>query len=333
MKDAPRNRPSFLVSISLGLTLFLSYATHPSTAAAEAQTRLPAPSPHRTAEAPMLDVADCGEIVVAVGTRGLILISRDHGQTWEQRPSPIDVTLTSVACPGNGFGFAVGHEETLLRTTDAGVTWQLVQTDSNGAPLLRVRFFGSDTGFAVGGQGTLLKTVDGGATWTRSIVNADDGFDPHLFDIAMLPGNRLLVAAEAGHLFRSTDGGTYWVQLTSPYTGSYFGLTAFGNDQVIAYGMLGHTFLSEDGGDSWNELSTEEGPSLFCSVVAGNRIFLCGADGALISATLTHPSDLSRLAMPGRPNITGVVASSAALILASDRGLSRVPLPLVTDGQ
>lgn len=333
MKDALRGNPLSWGAISLGLVLTFNGAARASSAESELVSRLPASLSNHASTAPVLDVTNCGEMLIAVGTRGLILLSKDRGQTWEQRPSPIDVTLTSVACRGDGLGFAVGHEETLLKTADAGTTWQLVQTDSKGSPLLRVRFFGSDTGFAVGGLGTLLNTADGGASWTRSIINTDDGFDPHLFDIATLPGNRLLVAAEAGHLFRSSDGGSSWAEITSPYTGSFFGLATFGTDQVIAFGMLGHTFLSGDGGDSWEELSTGESPSLFSSVVTSDRIFLCGADGAVVSATLKRPTDLSQSAMPGRPNIAGLVAIPGGLLLASDRGLTRVSRSLVKNGQ
>jgi photosystem II stability/assembly factor-like uncharacterized protein len=275
----------------------------------------------------MLDVAKCGDRLVAVGNRGLILASLDGGKSWAQSPSPIDVTLTSLVCLDDRHGFAVGHEETLLRTDDGGSTWKLVQTDAQGTALLRVRFIGPKTGFAVGALGTLLRTVDGGATWVRSTINTSDGFDPHLFDVAMITDGRLIVAAEAGRLLRSSDGGSNWTELTSPYNGSFFGLAVLSNDQIIAYGMLGHAFLSTDGGDSWADVSLEHGPSFFSSVTTASQIFLCGADGAIAAAFVAHPSIFSISSVAGRPNISGGVSTSDGLIIASNRGLTHVSLP------
>ncbi len=253
ISHARRLRPR--AAVVLGLSLLLLGVVDATADEAAMSARLPASASAHAANAPMLDVTKCGD--------GLIVVSHDEGLTWEQRPSPIDVTLTSLVCVGSNIGFAVGHEETLLRSADGGLTWQLVRTDAAGVPLLRIRFLDEKTGFAVGGRGVILRTTDGGASWARSVVSTDDGFDPHLFDIALLADRRLLLAGEAGRLFRSSDGGGSWLELQSPYTGSFFGLVGLGSASVLAYGMLGHAFLSTNGGDTWDEISTGESQSFF----------------------------------------------------------------------
>lgn len=326
MSSARDVRPWRSAAVLLGLSLVIC-AVAGATPDEPAAPRLPAAISTRTANSPMLDVAQCGDRLVAVGIRGLILVSQDSGLSWEQRPSPVDVTLTSVVCTGSHMGFAVGHEETILRTDDDGLTWRLVHTDVAGSPLLRVRFFGVSNGFAVGGLGVIFSTRDAGATWDRNIVNTEDGFDPHLFDIATLVDGRLILTGEAGRLFRSSDDGASWHELQSPYNGSFFGLVSLGADGVMAYGMLGHAFLSANGGDTWDALSTGGTQSFFSSAVTQDSIYLVGADGAVATTARDHLKKLSLTTVPERPNITGLVATPSALILASDRGLKRVSPP------
>jgi photosystem II stability/assembly factor-like uncharacterized protein len=326
MKSAPDVRPWSSAAVLLSLSLLVSAIAGAAAVDPYAQ-RLPASSSTRAAKSPMLDVARCGNRLVAVGIRGHILVSQDDGLSWEQRPSPIDVTLTSLVCTGNHVGFAVGHEETMLRTDDDGLTWQVVHTAASGTPLLRVRFFGVSNGFAVGGLGVIFSTRDAGATWTRHIVNTEDGFDPHLFDIATLADGRLILAGEAGRLFRSSDVGASWHELPSPYNGSFFGLVTLGTDGVMAFGMLGHVFFSADAGDSWNALSTGETQSFFSSAVTEDSIYLVGADGAVATTARDRPQQFSLTIVPERPNITGLATTPGGLVVASDRGLKRVSLP------
>ena len=47
-------------------------------------------------EALVLDVADTGSRLVAVGARGHILVSDDQGDSWQQKPTPASVLLTAV---------------------------------------------------------------------------------------------------------------------------------------------------------------------------------------------------------------------------------------------
>lgn len=283
--------------------------------------RLPASDSGRPTKAPILEVAKFEDRLVAVGVRGLIFTSKDQGTSWEQSASPTDVTLTGIVYLGSKKGFAVGHEETLLRTDDSGITWRLIRTDAAGVPLLRVRFVDSKTGFAVGGRGVIFRTSDGGDSWTRGVVTTEDEFDPHLFDIASIEDG-LILAGEGGRLFRSLDGGNSWRELSSPYVGSFFGLLSLGSRAILAYGMLGHAFLSRDGGDNWEELSTGINQSFFSAVATETTVYLAGADGAIVGAPRGDPRRFALAGAPNRLNISGIVSVPNGWLLASDRGLA-----------
>ena len=72
----------------------------------------------------LLDITTKGEgSYVAVGTFGVIIISEDDGETWEQAQVPASVTLTSVFFPTPELGWAVGHDGLILHSSDGGRNW------------------------------------------------------------------------------------------------------------------------------------------------------------------------------------------------------------------
>ncbi|MEM0943865.1 MAG: photosystem I reaction center subunit IV, partial [Pseudomonadota bacterium] len=84
----------------------------------------PALEANQATSAALIDLASSREGLVAVGERGVIL--RLIEGAWVQSPAPVGTTLTAVAFNGEGVGLAVGHDGTVLRSADAGATWQKV---------------------------------------------------------------------------------------------------------------------------------------------------------------------------------------------------------------
>lgn len=277
-----------------------------------------------------LGVAQAGDRLFSVGARGLIMASSDQGNTWQQIPCPIDVTLTTIAFQDNQRGWIGGHEQTLLSTVDGGETWQLKNSDPGGPPLLRIRFFDQLNGIVVGAQGRVLKTTDGGSNWQSNEITDATGFDVHLFDVTRLADGSLIIAAEAGNLFRSTDEGESWSGLpNSPYHGSFFGVTALQNGGLVAFGMLSHAFISADRGDSWQPLQTRVSESSFFSGYAtDNGLVLAGANGTFVVGTFFDDTPLFKaIALPGRQTVSDLLLiNDNQWLMATDRG------PLVYSG-
>jgi photosystem II stability/assembly factor-like uncharacterized protein len=228
----------------------------------------------------LLDIAHAGSRFVAVGERGHVLISDNRGQTWTQAQTvPTQELLTAVCFSDEQHGVAVGHDEIALVTTDAGNSWQRTHYAPEARqPLLDVLCNGSDV-IAVGAYGVYFVSLDRGATWTERKFEAmappsakptaahaaapsddeysddDIGGDVHLNRIVGASGSRLYIAAEAGHLYRSNDAGQTWVELPSPYDGSFFGILPLDGDTLLAYGLRGHLYRSEDAGSTWRQIS------------------------------------------------------------------------------
>jgi photosystem II stability/assembly factor-like uncharacterized protein len=249
----------------------------------------------------LLDLSKAGDRYVAVGERGHVLLSDDNGATWRQAKSvPTRVMLTAVYFADAEYGWAVGHDETVLNTTDGGETW----TRSHFAPeaqqpLLDLWFANRISGIAVGAYGTYLTTNDGGRHWASAKFSpppkartAKDGASPasddepppdyHLNRIVGI-GNRLYIAAEGGQLYRSDDRGANWRALPSPYEGSFFGLVPIRGDGLLAFGLRGHLFKSADAGETWSPIETHTTAMLTDGVAINDlRVVIGGLAGVLL---------------------------------------------------
>lgn len=123
----------------------------------------------RQGRAAALAATDFG-LVWAAGQRGLVVLSRDGGRTWQPPFGPLPPGAEEfdwlTASANNTYCCLAGRPGSqALVTTDAGQTWRMHPT-GHLAPLRAVSFPTSDEGWAVGSLGAILHTGDGGATWT-----------------------------------------------------------------------------------------------------------------------------------------------------------------------
>ncbi len=293
----------------------------------------PGEARERTARAPLaassllVDAAVRDGLVVAVGERGHVLISTDQGQSWRQSDVETRALLTGVHMHDARLGWAVGHDEVVVRTRDGGLTWQRVHSaPEHEKPLLDVWFADARTGLAVGAYGGLLATSDGGDTWTPRAVYGED--DLHLNQIAAASDGALYLAGEAGHLYRSGDHGTTWQPLPSPYEGSFFGLLPREDGSLLAFGLRGHLYRSPDGGRSWTPIPTGTEETLTCALDLGSGRFVVGGmAGTLLWSDATgaavHKQDL-----PDRKAVVALAqAAPGTVLLFGEGGVRRVEIP------
>ena len=211
-------------------------------------------------------LARAGTRLVAVGERGVILLSDDAGASWRQAGMASDEAsaLTQVFFITPRIGIAVGHDGWIVRTVDGGAHWSEVHFDrKHSDPLLSVWGNASGLVFASGSFGQLLVSHDAGATWTQQKTPADDR---HLNAIAGDASGRLIIAGETGTLLLSTDNGANWEKRPVPYQGSLFGVLKLENGDWLAYGMRGNVLRSTDQGSTWTHIDSHVGTSYFGAV-------------------------------------------------------------------
>jgi photosystem II stability/assembly factor-like uncharacterized protein len=284
----------------------------------------PAAEPARlAAHSLLIALATAGERLVAVGDRGIIVLSDDHGRSWQQAALvPTQALLTGVCFFDAQHGLTVGHDEVILASADAGGSWQRTHYAPEAQqPLLDVWCGAGGRAIAVGAYSTYLVSSDYGASWTarkfapvampaapqaqrapRAADEAGGGY--HLNRIVGAQGGRLYIAAEAGHLYRSDDAGASWLALASPYQGSFFGALPLGKDAVLAFGLRGNLYRSEDAGGSWHKIDSGTAALLDGATHFGtDDVVVVGLAGAVLvsrdggrSFVLDQQSDYTGLA-------------------------------------
>jgi len=307
-----------------------------------------------------LDAARAGTRLVAVGDRGNILVSDDEGQSWRRSSSPAGVLLTAVCFADARNGWAVGHDAVVLGTNDGGDSWTLqysdplgggdgaveeeefdyddidydsyddygddsaaVPVDTSGAPFLGVLCESADRAVAVGGYGYVIETTDGGVSWQKR--NADipnpDGW--HLYDIERLPGtSTLLVAGEKGTLLRSRDNGVSWQKLTSPYAGTFFGITV-ADELVLIHGMQGKLFSSRDGGTSWRQVKTGVTRAINDGIVLSDGSIVLAGQSGVVLVSHDNGNSVALQYLKDRETVSSLLPLTGGdLLMVGERGIN-----------
>lgn len=204
---------------------------------------------------------------------------------WLPQTSGVTVRLRGVSAVSSTVGWASGAGGTVLRTTDAGTTWQRLtvpgaealdfrDVDATDARTAHVLSIGP------GAASRIYQTTDAGATWTERFVNAD----PQAFFDAM-------TFADADHgvavsdsvdgrfiILLTTNGGRTWTPVPAaslppalPGEGAF---AASGTNVAMAgprhlwfATTKSRVVRSNDGGRSWTvhqtPLATGEATGIF----------------------------------------------------------------------
>jgi photosystem II stability/assembly factor-like uncharacterized protein len=277
----------------------------PPGAVAAARLR-PAVTAQHAAQTVMLGAATAGTRIVAVGERGIILLSDDQGKNWRQAAVPVSVTLTAVRFADAQHGVAVGHAGVALTTADGGAHWEAaldgqriaalalaaakarnndaaiheaerLAADGADKPLLDVCLLGGGRMLAVGAYGLAFGSDDGGRTWTSWMDRIDNPKGLHLNTVRR-GGDAILIGGERGLALLSGDGGRTFRRLELPYRGSFFTaeLPAADDRELVLAGLRGNAWRSADGGRSWQQLASPMPVSITASAIR--------ADGSLLFA-------------------------------------------------
>lgn len=228
----------------------------------------------------LLDLEQVEGVLVAVGERGHILLSEDAGGTWKQVQAPTQSTLTGVFFLDRQHGWAVGHDQVILRTQDGGQNWELVYENIEAqSPLFDIYFLDANHGYAIGAYGQFLESFDGGHNWESRFISEDDF---HLNQIVVLE-DYLFIAAEAGFIYRSEDNGESWIALAPGYEGSFFGVLPLSNDSLLLFGLRGNIFRSDDAGETWAQIEATTEASLTNGLrLKDGTVLITGLAGAIL---------------------------------------------------
>jgi len=293
-----------------------------------------------------------GNRVVAVGQRGHVLLSDDHGKSWQQASVPVSADLVAVSFPDAEHGWAVGHDGVVLASSDGGHNWvrqldgrtlgdvlvkhytasgdakwlaEAQRFAAQGAenPLLDVWFDDANNGVVVGAFGLVLRTADGGKSWQPLMHVTDNPKALHLYAVRRV-GGELYIAGEQGLLLKLDRASGRFAALTIPYQGTLFGVV--GNERVVlAYGLRGNVVRSTDRGRTWQLVNTGVAVGLTAGTLdeRGRIVLASQAGHVLISADdgATFTPLKTERALPAAA-VTH--AGAGTLVLGGPRGVHTV---------
>ncbi len=272
----------------------------------------------------LLDGARFQNRMIAVGQRGHVLYSDDRGHNWMQASVPTRAMLTGVFLLDERHAWAVGHDATIIKSSDGGRSWQLrYRAPEEETPLLDVWFRDRNNGFAIGAYGLFMETSDGGESWQQRWISEEDDF--HLNQIASAADGTLYIAAESGVVYRSDDGGAQWSSIATPYHGSFFGLLPLSGDQLFVFGLRGHLFRSDDRGEQWRSIPTGTTAMLTSGLVSRDgRCTIAGLSGVVLIDPGCDGKTLQLIQRPDRSGISALLTSdSDELVLIGEAGITR----------
>ncbi len=290
----------------------------------------------------MQAVTRAGDRLVAVGERGIVLLSDDNGFSWRQGSVPVSTTLTAVQFVDPRNGWAVGHGGVVLGSHDGGEHWEALlnglqaadlelaaaqqagdehrlqaarQNVADGAdkPLLALSFSDARTGWVVGAYGMALHTDDGGATWASWAGRLPNPQGAHLYAVAQ-HGAEVYLAGEQGLFLRSGDAGGSFEKMATPYAGSYFSLVAQADGAVLVGGLRGTLLRSTDGGHSFATVSNPVPVSVNDLRQVGDQLLLVNQAGAVLQASRDRTRLIPLDVPPGQPLTAVTQAADGALV-------------------
>lgn len=158
-----------------------------------------------------------------VGYSGRVIKTYNAGASWTSNLLPGVETLFSVNFPSHTVGYAVGYSNfsgsEIVKTTDAGNTWQ--QLNANGiqnASLRSVYFHSVDTGYAAGDNGRIVRTFDGGSTWQLCTSTSTE----NLYSIYFTNAKVGFAVGNNGTLLKTINGGINGIRVNSQNTFNIF---------------------------------------------------------------------------------------------------------------
>lgn len=184
----------------------------------------------------------------------------DRSYDW-QNPRPQGNNLLDLAFPSADVGYAVGRSGVVLKTANAGGTWEALDIGSathlNGAA-----FIDTNSGWVAGASGTIMRTTDGGSSWSGQL----SGTSANLRDIAFQSASDGIAVGDAAGgnatIRYTKTGGLIWTGGSAPVSENLNAVSAPRSNLAWAVGEGGTMLTSSNGGQTWTAIAPLTNASL-----------------------------------------------------------------------
>lgn len=206
--------------------------------------------------------------------------------TWVN-PYPMVAYMNDVDFLGPDTIWVAASNDNLLRSTDAGQTWEIREGLLNGFSAEAIEFLDADTAILAaknGNQGRIYRSTDGGESWIQFIpptsmgpagdihfINHDTGFvattsdtyrttdagqswsvvGPDSYKVDFVNKDTGLIKTGNTSLRRTTNGGQNWSLIN---VGVLRDFAFVDSDTVYAFGGSSNYYKSTDAGANWTPI-------------------------------------------------------------------------------
>ena len=189
-----------------------------------------------------------------------MLKSVNRGASWFQLANLTSISDVQAITfePGNAQTVYAGTKVGLCKSTNGGATWTNQLLSKNVAAVAidplnpRVLYVGTLNSYS--SLGAVLKSSDGGSSWNTVLLNAEG----HTVLVDPADPQRVYVGTEGGDVYRSTNGGMTWTELTGATIGAPVSVLAFdpqNSAHLLAATRGEGVYTSPDAGTTWSAVN------------------------------------------------------------------------------
>jgi len=268
------------------------------------------------------------------------LNSHSHSETaWFELLSGTNEDLNNIRFVDDLTGYIVGNNKTILKTTNAGNNWVLLDVGSiNNQHFYSVFFNNPDTVFVVGSNGIYLKSTNGGINWSSPAWFGVTDVRSILFVSAVVG-----FTCGSGGIHKSVNKGNSWTftNFGNVYLKSLF-FTNTNTGFVVGYEQTsnypGKIYKTTNSGVQWlNIVAPPSTPPLTCVKFVNESIGYIATEQGKVLKTTNSGTDWTALTILGitddfwslefiDANTGFLVGEGSTIVKTIDGGISWEPL-------
>lgn len=220
-------------------------------------------------KAKMNAIKSNGTSLFAVGEKGTIIKVDKEGGSWEfvKVAGTEAFNLNDITFVDANNGYIVGNNGLILKTTDAGTTWNIVNTTYKVYNLNSVDFKDVANGVVAGANGNIMITNDGGATWKEAKeINKDYTNKYTINKVKFMGADKYLVAGSNGFAKLMTEDASNFTNVTPDMTETIVDVYQISASNFVL-ATTNSIYTSTDNGSTWEKTqATTTNANQFTSV-------------------------------------------------------------------
>lgn len=229
-------------------------------------------------------MAQSDKAIVLIGNRGVLLTSKDKGNSWTRQilPGSSAVSLPTLidvdVCPDNHF--VVLDADRKVWISDAnGEAWTSKDITTE-EEVLDLTCDQNGTLWVVGSFTLIMDSRDGGASWTDKSIAEDAMFSR----IQFVDGQNGVVTGEFGSVYKTKDGGESW-EAANMIPNEFYPMASLfiTAEEGWVGGLQGIIFHTSDGGQNWIRQETGTKAPIYTMFVVGTETYAIGEQGTILT--------------------------------------------------